>query len=95
MNLQEAKDNLLKEVKTPAGNLVLYGINMLPNSKVIRLIFYVQNKQVFFFSIDCYPILLSKVCPVCNGTKFQELPRWKCVSCGDYSFDYTKTTKSK
>jgi hypothetical protein len=53
MSLQEAKDNLLKNVWTPAGIKILYGINCLPNSDTIGLIFYENGKQVKFFSIDC------------------------------------------
>lgn len=53
MTLQEAKDNLLKEVNTPVGKLTLYGINLMPNSEAIGLIFYIDGKQVIYFSIDC------------------------------------------
>jgi hypothetical protein len=53
MNLQEAKDNLLKEINTPAGKMILYGINCMPNSDAIGLIFYCENKQIIYFSIDC------------------------------------------
>lgn len=53
MTLQEAKDNLLNEINTPAGRMVLYGINLLPDSDAIGLIFYKGNKQVMFFSVDC------------------------------------------
>lgn len=53
MTLQEAKDNLLKEVDTPDGSMILYGINLLPNSDAIGLIFYKNEKKVMYFSIDC------------------------------------------
>ena len=58
MNLQEARDNLLKEVKTPKGEAVLYGINLLIDSEAIGLIFYnIYGQQIIFFSIDCHIIL--------------------------------------
>jgi hypothetical protein len=54
MTLQEAKDNLLKEVMTPNGKMVLYGINLLPDSDSMGLIFYTtRGQQVMFFHIDC------------------------------------------
>ena len=53
MTLQQAKDNLLKKVLTPDGELVLYGINLLPTSDAIGLIFYVEGRQTMFFSVDC------------------------------------------
>jgi len=53
MTFQEAKDNLSKEVNTPEGKMILYGINLLPNSETIGLIFYKEGKQVIYFSIDC------------------------------------------
>ena len=54
MTLQQAKDNLLKEVDTPIGRMILYGINLLPNSEAIGLIFYkADDNQIMFFSIDC------------------------------------------
>lgn len=53
MTLEEAKNNLLKVINTPAGKMKLYGINLLPDSNVIGLIFYKNNKQMMFFSVDC------------------------------------------
>jgi hypothetical protein len=53
MNLQEIKDNLLNPIITPDGEMILYGINLIPNSDTIGLIFYKDNKQVIYFSIDC------------------------------------------
>jgi len=53
MTLQEAKENLLKEVITPSGKMILYGINLLPDSDAMGLIFYKEGKQVIFFSVDC------------------------------------------
>ena len=53
MTLQDAKDNLLKEINTPVGKLILYGINLIPDSEAMGLIFYVEGKQVIYFSIDC------------------------------------------
>ena len=55
MNLQDAKDNLQKEVRTPSGKMILYGINLLPDSEAIGLIFYGEDgQQIIFFAIDCY-----------------------------------------
>lgn len=53
MTLKEAKDNILNQVNTPIGIMVLYGINLLPDSDAIGLIFYKDNQQVVFFSTDC------------------------------------------
>jgi hypothetical protein len=53
MTIKEAKDNLLQKIMTPIGEMVLYGINLIPDSDAIGLIFYKENKQVIFFSIDC------------------------------------------
>ena len=54
MTLEQAKENLLKEVKTPNGNMVLYGINLIPTSDAMGLIFYTTTgQQIMFFSIDC------------------------------------------
>lgn len=53
MTLQEAKDNLLKEVNTPDGIMKLYGLNLIPNSEAMGLIFYKDGKQVIYFSVDC------------------------------------------
>jgi hypothetical protein len=53
MTLQEAKDNLLKEINTPVGVLTLYGINLMPDSEAMGLIFYKDGKQVIYFSVDC------------------------------------------
>ncbi len=53
MNLEEAKENLLKEVITPSGKMILYGINCLPNSDGLGLIFYNETKQQIYFSEDC------------------------------------------
>lgn len=53
MTLEQAKENLLKEVKTPNGNMVLYGINLIPTSDAMGLIFYMTTGQkIMFFSID-------------------------------------------
>jgi len=61
MTLEQSKDNLLKEVKTPNGIHILYGINLLPNDSKFEsdgfgLIFYINNSQVIFFNIDCEEI---------------------------------------
>lgn len=54
ITLQQAKDNLTKEIRTPNGKMILYGINLLPNSSAMGLIFYKESgEQVIFFSIDC------------------------------------------
>lgn len=53
MTLQECKDYLLKPVNTPVGAMILYGINLIPNSDAIGLIFYLGGKQIIYFSIDC------------------------------------------
>ena len=53
ITLQEAKDRLLKEINTPVGKMVLYGINLLPDADAIGLIFYKDGKQVVYFSVDC------------------------------------------
>ncbi len=59
MELEEIKDNLLKQVNTPDGLMTLYGINCIPNSEGIGLIFYKDGKQVIFWSIDCSSVELS------------------------------------
>lgn len=57
ITLNQAKTNLLKEILTPSGPMVLYGINLLPNSDAIGLIFYDEKgKQKIFFSIDTFPM---------------------------------------
>jgi len=58
MTLEQAKDNLLKEVITPNGELILYGINLLPKDKKhesdgFGLIFYINGIQTIFWNIDC------------------------------------------
>lgn len=54
ITLEQAKENLLKEVYTPNGRMILYGLNLLPNSNTIGLIFYLQDgKQIIFFNEDC------------------------------------------
>ncbi len=35
--------------------------------------------------LDLHNVMPS-VCPACNGTKFQDLPRWKCTTCGDLRY---------
>ncbi len=44
---------ILKEVLTPQGKLILYGISTLPNFQGVYLIFYPTNIQQIYFSIDC------------------------------------------
>ncbi len=56
MDIQQCKDSLLKWIETPVGQSILYGINLLPNSNTIGLIFYIEGKQVIYFSIDCKPV---------------------------------------
>jgi hypothetical protein len=53
IGLREATDNLLKEVNTPIGKMILYGINLIHNETAIGLIFYNDKKQLMFFSVDC------------------------------------------
>lgn len=54
MNLEEAKEYLLRNVMTPSGSMTLYGINILPDLKTIGLIFYTEDgKQIIYFSDDC------------------------------------------
>ena len=71
MTIQEAKDNLLKEIITPDGKMILYGINLIPNSDAMGLIFYKGNRQVMFFSIDCSVVVSG------NDTDFYtDLTKW-------------------
>lgn len=53
MTLQEVKDNLLKEIMTPIGRMVLYGVNCAPHIDGMMLFFYHTGKRIEFFSIDC------------------------------------------
>lgn len=56
MTIEEAIKNLKKPVKTPTGVLILYGINLLPESEAVGLIFYIQGIKTIYFSIDCHVI---------------------------------------
>lgn len=53
INLNEAKDNLLKKVKTPTGEMVLYGINCEKDSKLFDLIFHDGEMRKTFSNIVC------------------------------------------
>lgn len=58
VTIEQAKDNLLKDVKTPKGTLILYGINLLPDdgiheSRGFGLIFYISGEQQIFWNTDC------------------------------------------
>lgn len=57
MTLEQVKENLLKEVSTPIGNKILYGVNVLPtNLEVMLLFFYNENLRCEYFSLDCFII---------------------------------------
>lgn len=56
ITLEQAKSNLLKPVETPAGELILYGINLVPKIKAFGLIFYIGDNQAVFFNDDCFVI---------------------------------------
>ena len=55
ITIEEAKESLGKEILTPNGRLILYGINLLPNSEGFGLITYPSNQKRVFWNIDCKP----------------------------------------
>ncbi len=72
MELEEAKDNLLKQVNTPDGIMILYGINCTPNHQGFGLIFYKETKQVIFWNIDCSVLELSDISIGDDPESFEE-----------------------
>ena len=58
ITIEQAKQNLLKDIETPEGILKLYGINIIPKddkyeSEGFGLIFYIAGIQRIYWNIDC------------------------------------------